>query len=60
VELNNDIIVASDNEIKQEATEDEGLRQKYGATFNRPPSAEVNMSYVNSIQEYRGKLGQAA
>jgi hypothetical protein len=42
--------------IQEEESEDTALRQQYGPSFNRLPSASVNGQYKQSLADYQVKL----
>jgi len=52
-------IEQSENIIKNEANEDQKLREQYGTKWNRRQSSDLNGNYVNTLNDYKNKLQQA-
>ena len=47
------------NLLKNENDEDQRLRAQYGTKWNRRQSSDLNGNYMNTLEDYKGKLKQA-
>ena len=52
-------IEQSTNLLKNEDAEDQKLRAQYGTKWNRRQSSDLNGNYMNTLEDYKGKLNQA-
>ena len=52
-------IEQSFNLLRNEDAEDQKLRAQYGAKWNRRQSSDLNGNYLNTLEDYKGKLNQA-